>query len=99
MPNGAHPRARRPSQIHLEILPELPKTAVGKIFKPDLRKRAIKRTYDAALGDMPMCREVVDVTEDKRRGLVARIGRTGTVTDEEVVKSLGAFTRPWEWAD
>ncbi|MBC7155885.1 MAG: acyl-CoA synthetase, partial [Rhodobacteraceae bacterium] len=28
---------------HVEILPELPKTAVGKVFKPDLRKRAIAR--------------------------------------------------------
>ena len=34
---------------HLEILPELPKTAVGKVFKPDLRRRAIARTFDAAL--------------------------------------------------
>ncbi|MDO5706381.1 MAG: acyl-CoA synthetase, partial [Paracoccus sp. (in: a-proteobacteria)] len=36
-----HERAAIPK--HLEILPELPKTAVGKIFKPDLRKRAIRR--------------------------------------------------------
>lgn len=34
---------------HLEVLGELPKTAVGKIFKPDLRRRAIVRVYDGAL--------------------------------------------------
>ena len=31
---------------HLEILKELPKTAVGKVFKPDLRKMAITRIFD-----------------------------------------------------
>jgi fatty-acyl-CoA synthase len=36
---------------YLEILPELPKTAVGKVFKPDLRRMAIARTYDAALAE------------------------------------------------
>jgi fatty-acyl-CoA synthase len=92
-----HERAAYPKYI--EILPELPKTAVGKIFKPDLRRRAITRTYNAALANADVAAEVVDVVEDKKRGLVARVGRTGTVTDEEVVKSLGAFTRPWEWAD
>ena len=36
---------------HVEILAELPKTAVGKVFKPDLRRRAITRVFDAALAD------------------------------------------------
>ena len=40
-------RAARPK--HIEILPELPKTAVGKVFKPDLRRLAITRIYDAEL--------------------------------------------------
>ena len=34
---------------YLEILPEVPKTAVGKVFKPDLRKMAIERIYNEAL--------------------------------------------------
>jgi hypothetical protein len=37
---AAHPK-------HIEILDELPKTAVGKVFKPDLRRRAITRVYNA----------------------------------------------------
>jgi fatty-acyl-CoA synthase len=36
---------------HVEVLPELPKTAIGKVFKPDLRKLAIIRVYDAALAE------------------------------------------------
>jgi hypothetical protein len=39
-----HERAAHPK--HLAVLDELPKTAVGKVFKPDLRKRAIKRVYE-----------------------------------------------------
>jgi acyl-CoA synthetase (AMP-forming)/AMP-acid ligase II len=88
---AAHPR-------HLEILPELPKTAVGKVFKPDLRRSAIRRVYNAALADADVAAEVVDVVEDRKRGLVARLVRTGTVTDDDVLRALGAFARPWEWA-
>tara|TARA_R110002073_G_scaffold66575_6_gene166194 strand:- start:579 stop:2471 length:1893 start_codon:yes stop_codon:yes gene_type:complete len=89
---AAHPK-------HLQIMDELPKTAVGKIFKPDLRKIAIARIYDAALSNADVAAEVAEVVEDKKRGLVARLNKTGTVTDENVLRALGAFTRPWEWAD
>jgi acyl-CoA synthetase (AMP-forming)/AMP-acid ligase II len=89
---AAHPK-------YLEVLPELPKTAVGKIFKPDLRKMAIKRVYNAALANADVAAEVTAVIEDKKRGLVAQVVRTGTTADEDVVKALGAFTRPWEWSN
>jgi len=90
-----HERAARPK--HIEILPELPKTAVGKVFKPDLRKRAIKRVYDAALQEGGQNARVAEVVEDKTRGLVARLERTGEADDEAVAKVLGEFTRPYEW--
>jgi fatty-acyl-CoA synthase len=83
---------------HVEILPELPKTAVGKIFKPDLRRRAITRVFDAALRDAGLDVRVAEVVEDKRRGLVALLepGR-GTRDDAEVSAALGGFVTPWEW--
>ncbi|MDC1399711.1 acyl-CoA synthetase [Yoonia sp.] len=90
-----HERAAHPK--YLEILPELPKTAVGKIFKPDLRKRAITRVYNTALGELTA--EVATVTEDKRRGLVAHVTKTGSVTHEEIGKALNAYTIPWDHAD
>lgn len=90
-----HERAAHPK--YLEILPELPKTAVGKIFKPDLRKRAITRVYNAALDELTA--EVTTVTEDKRRGLVAHVTKTGSVTHEEIGKALNAYTIPWDHAD
>ncbi|MDR5651768.1 acyl-CoA synthetase [Ruixingdingia sedimenti] len=82
---------------HVEILPELPKTAVGKIFKPDLRKRAIARVYDAALAEGGVAAQVAEVFEDKKRGLVARLARTGTVDEAKAQEVLGNFTVPWEW--
>lgn len=84
---------------YLEVLDELPKTAVGKIFKPDLRKRAIKRIFDQALANGDIAAEVASVEEDKRLGLVAKLNKTGTVTDEDVIKGLGAFATQWVWAD
>ena len=90
-----HERAAHPK--HLEIMGELPKTAVGKIFKPDLRKLAITRIYNAALAETAA--EVKDVSEDKKRGLVAHIGKTGDVSDIDIGKALNAYTIPWEMAD
>ncbi|QCO57415.1 acyl-CoA synthetase (plasmid) [Pseudorhodobacter turbinis] len=90
-----HERAAVPKVI--EILDELPKTAVGKVFKPDLRRLAITRTYNEALASAGLGVKVVAVIEDKKRGLVAQIGRVDGVTDEAVTAVLGGFVRPWEW--
>lgn len=82
---------------HLEIIAELPKTAVGKIFKPDLRKAAITRVYNKVLSDAGLEAEVVSVVEDKKRGLVAQLKKTGNADDDAINGALGNFTRPWEW--
>ena len=84
---------------HLEILDELPKTAVGKIFKPDLRKMAIKRIYDATAKEAGLPIKVLEVREEKSRGLVAILEKQGDCTDDAVQDVLGLFARPWMWAD
>jgi fatty-acyl-CoA synthase len=81
----------------IEIVAELPKTAVGKVFKPDLRRLAITRVYNEALAGAGLALRVAAVVEDKKRGLVARIGRAEGVEDSAVTAVLGEFTRPWEW--
>lgn len=91
--NNIHERAAIPK--HIEILPELPKTAVGKIFKPDLRKLAITRVYNEVLEGTGA--SVTEVVDDKKRGLVARLARSGEVDEAEVKRRLGEHTRPWEW--
>jgi len=86
-------RAAKPKYI--EILDELPKTAVGKVFKPDLRKSAIQRIYNAALQDAGLDARVTAVIDDKKRGLVAQVTRD---SDETALQNtLGQFPRPWEW--
>ncbi|NJM83878.1 MAG: acyl-CoA synthetase [Tabrizicola sp.] len=89
-------RAAQPKFV--EILPELPKTAVGKVFKPQLRKMAIARVYDAALAAAGTGAHVAEVIEDKKRGLVARLTKTAPVEDAAVSAILGQFSNPWEWA-
>ncbi|WP_319529746.1 acyl-CoA synthetase [uncultured Cohaesibacter sp.] len=91
-----HERAAIPK--HVEVLPELPKTAVGKVFKPDLRKLAITRIYDEVLEKNGLDTRVVRVIEDKKRGLVAQIKRTKALDEDKLMHVLGEYTRPWEWA-
>nr|WP_319249515.1 acyl-CoA synthetase [uncultured Celeribacter sp.] len=92
-----HERAAIPK--HLEIMDELPKTAVGKVFKPDLRKRAITRVYNAALEKDGLSARVIEVLDDKKRGLVARLDPSAKTEAEQVGHVLGRFTNPWEWAE
>ncbi|WP_171235433.1 acyl-CoA synthetase [Ruegeria sp. HKCCA6837] len=91
-----HERAAQPK--HMTILDELPKTAVGKVFKPDLRKQAITRIYNGALETAEVSARVVSVIDDKRRGLVAQLDANGS-SEDDVSKVLGAYTQPWEWSE
>ncbi|MCK0149666.1 acyl-CoA synthetase [Marivita sp. S6314] len=90
-----HERAALPK--HMTILDELPKTAVGKVFKPDLRKHAITRVFNDALEKDGLPARVVSVIDDKTRGLVAQVDLQGAQTDD-VAKVLGNFANRWEEA-
>lgn len=88
-------RAAQPK--HMTIMPELPKTAVGKIFKPDLRRSAITRVFDESLEKANIAARVDHVIDDKKRGLVAVIAMNGA--DATAVGDvLGAFANPWDAA-
>ena len=89
-----HERAAIPK--HVEILPELPVTAVGKVFKPELRRLAIARVLDAALADSVA--RVAEVVEDRKRGLTARMARTPGTDEDAVRAKMGSYTVPWDWA-
>ena len=82
---------------HLEILSELPKTAVGKVFKPDLRRRAIARVFDAALAEAGTGARVASVVEDRKLGLLAEVTPGPEGRTDEVAAILGSFTVPWRW--
>lgn len=83
---------------HVEILAELPKTAVGKVFKPDLRRMAITRVFNETFEKAQLAVTVSQVFEDKKRGLVARLAKSGAVDQAKVAELMGQFTIPWEWA-
>ena len=83
---------------HLEVLPELPKTAVGKVFKPDLRRLAIRRVYTEALSAAGRPETIVGVVEDRKLGLVAVLAPgPGGRDDEGVAGALGPYLAPWRW--
>ncbi|MBM1813871.1 acyl-CoA synthetase [Pseudosulfitobacter pseudonitzschiae] len=88
-----HERAAQPK--HMTIMDELPKTAVGKVFKPDLRKNAITRVYNAALSDAGLKARVTSVLDDKKRGLTAQVAANGD-SQEAIGKVLGPFIQGWE---
>jgi len=90
-----HERAAQPK--HLTIMDELPKTAVGKVFKPDLRKQAIARVFNAALDKAGSAARVTAVVDDRTRGLVAQVEMHGASHDE-VSDVLGNFANRWEEA-
>lgn len=90
----SHERAAVPK--HIDIVPELPLTAVGKVFKPELRRRAIARVLDATLADLGG--SVSEVVDDRKRGLTARIARAPGADEAAIRKKLGEFTVAWEWA-
>ncbi|MBE3639758.1 acyl-CoA synthetase [Mangrovicoccus algicola] len=92
-----HERAACPK--HVEILPELPKTAVGKVFKPELRKRAIIRVLDEALAAGGHAVTVAAVVDDKRCGLTAVLEAHGDVDEAALASLMGCFTTPWRWTD
>jgi len=86
---AAHPK-------YVEILDELPKTAVGKVFKPDLRKRAITRIFNEALSDAGLQASVVEVRDDKQLGLIACV--SSEASDSEITAVLGGFANTWRRA-
>lgn len=91
-----HERAAMPK--HMTIMSELPKTAVGKIFKPDLRKHAITRIYNGALEKAGLPARVVNVVDDKKRGLVAQVVANGADVSD-IGQTLGDFVQPWDLVD
>ncbi len=94
----AHVEERAAIPKYVEIVDELPKTAVGKILKNELRKLAIARVYTATLKEAGLDATVPLVIEDKKRGLVAQVKTDDvSITDEAITAVLGDFPRPWAW--
>ncbi|CAD0187235.1 Long-chain-fatty-acid--CoA ligase [Ruegeria sp. THAF57] len=88
-----HEKAAVPK--HLDILAEMPTTNVGKIFKPDLRKAAVTRIFDHTFAEAGLKARVVDVTDDKKLGLVAAIELASPDDEARVGEVLAGFIPKW----
>ena len=92
-------RAAVPKAI--SILPELPLTAVGKIFKPELRRRATRAILEeelAPLGD-DGAEIAVEVGPHERHGTIAKVtisGPDAIEAAENAKKILGAYSVAFE---
>ena len=77
--------------MRIEIIEKMPVTAVGKIFKPELRHRALEFALSEALRCVGI-EAKIQATADRVNGTVARIclgDPTRTMQAEEL---LGKFT-------
>ncbi|MEM9212486.1 MAG: acyl-CoA synthetase [Pseudomonadota bacterium] len=81
--------------VHVEVLETMPVTAVGKIFKPDLRALSIERVLLAAI--KPDAGGVeIDVRNDEKKGLVAHVSGIEPSQTDAVRTKLDTFTVPYE---
>lgn len=88
-------RAAQPKQVR--IIDIMPLTAVGKIFKPALKRREIAETLAAALRQAGIAFELT-VLENKTQGDVLR-AMLFNASDEAAARDiLGQFTVPFEIA-
>ena len=87
-------RARIPERaavpVRIVVLPSLPATAVGKIFKPELRWRAIEQVLTAALAERSIA-ATVSASADDRHGTLARVTLADPAQAAAARELLGAF--------
>ena len=81
---------------YLELVAEMPKTPIGKIFKPALRKRAIKRVYNDALEKAELKARVQEVIDNPQKGLTAMIAKNEVNDAKQIGKVLDKFIFAWE---
>jgi fatty-acyl-CoA synthase len=58
---------------HILVIPTIPLTAVGKIYKPELRKDAVARSVDAVLRERNLASAEVVVEEGGTRGMIVNV--------------------------
>ena len=87
-------RAALPRRVH--VVNEMPLTAVGKIFKPELRRREAKDALETALREAGVSFRTLDITHDRSRGMVAVLELEGGVSPVPAREVLGRFALPFK---
>ena len=82
--------------VYVEILDFLPKTAVGKVFKPNLRKLTINRVLGERFANEKIDLEI-NTVEKANQGLVAEIRITDNTEKKKVESIIGEYPVAWEF--
>jgi fatty-acyl-CoA synthase len=86
-------RAALPRRVH--VVNEMPLTAVGKIFKPELKRREAKDALETALREAGVSFRTLDITHDRSRGMVAVLELEGAASSGPAQEILGRFALPF----
>lgn len=81
----------------LTILPAIPRTGVGKIFKPELRKLAIARVLSEHLEAEGNGARVASVIDDPAAGLTVRLAAETPEGRRAAEAVMARFALPWAW--
>lgn len=83
----------------LEIVDGLPKMAVAKVHKPDLRKRGLAGMLRERVAVEGLSAEVSGMRDDPKLGLAAQVSVVGDADAEAVNGLLGEYAVAWELED
>ena len=86
-------RAALPRRVH--VVNEMPLTAVGKIFKPELRRRETKDALEIALREAGVSFRMLDITHHRSRGMVVVLELEGAASSARAHEVLGRFALPF----
>ena len=87
---------RAAAPVIVEILSDMPTTAVGKIFKPTLRERAIARVLTKEVRNVAPT-GTVEVSRSELHGVLAHISGVSDVDRAEVKSVLDTYTVAFEF--
>ncbi|HSO98487.1 MAG TPA: acyl-CoA synthetase [Solirubrobacteraceae bacterium] len=90
-----HVPERAAAPKHVEIVPEIPHTAVGKPYKPELRRRAAERAARDTLAEMGLADLVRAVLTD---GAI-EIQVPHSLHDDDVARALSQYAWNWKLGD
>jgi fatty-acyl-CoA synthase len=76
---------------HIRIVEQIPLTGVGKIFKPELKRREIVDALTQALGEAGIAVAALDAVEDKARGTMIMVALRDGAAELAAGRVLGQF--------
>lgn len=86
----AHIAERAAAPVHVEILKQMPTTAVGKIFKPEVRLMATQRVLESEAKQVAPDARVM-VQKSDRHGMLAIVSGVSSDTQDAVAEALDRY--------